>query len=38
MKSNCRFAAMKKRKNLAERRSGSAKGRFVEWFVQESRI
>lgn len=38
MKLNRCFAAMKERKNLAERRSGSAKGRFVEWFVQESRI
>lgn len=33
-----RFAAMKKRKNLVERRSVSAKWRFVEWFEEESRI
>lgn len=33
-----RFAAMKKRKNLAERRSCSAKWRFVEGLVQESEI
>lgn len=32
-----RFAAMKKRKNLVERRSVSAKWRFVEWFEEESR-
>jgi len=38
MKSNCRFAAMKKRKNLSERRSVSAKWRFAEWFEEESRI
>ena len=33
-----RFAAMKKRKNLVERRSVSAKWRFAEWFEEESRI